>query len=565
MIRDNVFIPLLIKYNGYAIKNVPENQIVSPFKLNLESMIKTCNRETWITNQEIVETNKEFSSKKPELYCLAELVNNLEVTKYIMSNPYFYDLSQYGEIDYQYTPFLAALSIIIYYNYNYNNPLYQNIRWNLATERQQWFDFCNQYIDPDFAVKYRPSKWNPKNNSTIIDFNTIDFIVNEVFYVFDFMYRESNEQSALFILDTSSLDMFERKLGFPSLGAIAYFQLHAHRGFQMVKFNYNNATFHRNDRDDHRYSERDSNIIPLYCLWSGIFQYCTICSHAFESHFKIATQIYNINKSELAALSHPIRQALYFTELNANIVSFTSQLLILNNTGALHLGSNFTNNGILAMIAYFNKHKRNDIMQGNFFHALKLSKEDMGRYPISSYYRYFSLFKTFANEYVDIAYPRENDMYKDDDVCQWVQKVDDVIINPSGRLQETRTRRSVKTQKHKIKDIITGLYFNQIRHKMLSNTSLLYFAFIYPSITKIKDKYFIESTFLPIINAVYETSAPLISWTKNLSFLFSKKKFRNAYVKMHKGILRIEEEVLLNGTKFVGNLQPSKVAVSVSE
>ena len=264
-------------------------------------------------------------------------------------------------------------------------------------------------------------------------------------------------------------------------------------------------------------------------------------------------RVANISHTTLET-SHAIRQAVYPTELNSNNAAVQGLIALVHHNGIFATSFHFTNAGLIEMMRDFHGTHKSDLMDyvgKPLFHALRLRKHELGRYPISSYHRYHRIFKRFANDYVDEAFSTDKDV--DVPARKWA---DAVCANTSSHYKDV------------IKRIISGMYFEQVRHKMLSNDYILYFIIMYPPIVRGQEQennYYIEAETIRILDTAYQTDTVAVSFTKNLSFLFTESRLRNVYTKMHQDVQRIERGTT-RGTpsKLVWNLLPSRVSVSTS-
>ena len=455
---------------------------------------------------------------------------------------------------YENIPILETLSIYLnMYLDNAFDPIYDSIRWDLYREKNAYLAFVKNKLKIDID-KYRPS--NMSSRAQTMSFEFIDFIVNETFYVFDFMTRKSASLSKYFVLDlTSILQDVEIKPGFMPLQTLSYFTLHETNGFQLYKFVYQNNTYYRDNTKNKK--PNNEKFIALYTLYASISQVVTITNHALNDHFNISSRLSNIN--DLCLSKHnPIRTLLYPFEMNANNIASAAMLTLFVNNGVVNRTFNFTNQGIVQLMNnYYSKYHSEFLNSTSkpLFCKLYLTENELHMYPISTYHRYYKdIFKPFVEEYVDCIYPRkEESIDNDEETKLWVDTITNGYISDDfGGYIDT------------IKAIIGGWYFALLSHRMLSNDNILYCVFMFPNIVSDGDSYSIFSKFSQMLITVYQTNDIFVPITKNMEFMFEgeDKKLRLIYRKMYKRIMKFERE--FGDQQYVLQLRPSLVSSSIS-
>ena len=254
-------------------------------------------------------------------------------------------------------------------------------------------------------------------------------------------------------------------------------------------------------------------------------------------------------------MNHPIRRAVVCTEVNSNNVTVFAILAFTLFNGTFENSSHFTDSGLTFMIRDYYEEYKDDYLNYcdpkiPLFHRLHLSEDEYSLYPISTYHRYHSIFKTFANDYVDNIFPENTKI--DAQSKLWMEQI----------LGSDKRKTSTLQMKNRIKSVIGAIYFEQIRHKMLSNNNIFYVVVNYPLIIQEKDnQYSIIGLYLLILSIVYVTNVQLVTFTKNLQFLFDSKR---AYLKMHRSLKSLENDFDRKDSHFIPLLRPSTVSVSTS-
>jgi len=295
------------------------------------------------------------------------------------------------------------------------------------------------------------------------------------------------------------------------------------------------------------YINDNQNFIPLYAFYCGLITYISICYHLYQTHFLISCNITNINRNHLND-DHPIRKILYPIEFNT-IGAMKNGLLslIINNSNSLFYNIfNFTDKGIMDLLidfnGYYNYDHFNDITD-RFMEKLDLKDEQLNYIPFKTYNKWYTIIQKFSNDFVD-ELERQNKL---SELLKWSN-----LIYPNNDLSLNK----------KIKMIITCLYFTQIRHKMMSNDGISYYAVKYLRTLKYKQNnyYFTLDNQTNSLVSLLGTKLELPNMLINLSFLINDNdELKKIYNQFYNDIQYLENNFDDNDIPLI---KPSLVGIS---
>lgn len=435
---------------------------------------------------------------------------------------------------------IADLSFIIFnsYRYFFNKSLIflnLNKKWscNIAPEKAGEINDQDRQNYINYLIKDIDKPQNYPDN--LITFKGIDWFVNYGLYCFDLIERECE----YFIIDTTFMNNFEMKEDCDNIGCKAYFNLTTD-GFELIKIQYNCKIYNRSDTSD-------NNIYTaLYALYASIITYVTIGSHFTQSHYLISTRITQLNR-RLLDENHPIRKILLPTEFNTLQVMKNALLSLItdDSNSNLYYMFNFTDNGIKEIIKdYINKYKYDSInyVGDNFMSKLKLTDKELTYKPINSYYKWYNIIKTFSYDFTNNLSETEINQLND-----WI-----IAVYPDSKLEK----------KIIIQRIIGGMYYEQIKHKMMSNPSLLYYVPKHIPILQ-KDKnnkyyYTLLNQYISI-STLNATQLTLPEITMDLSFLIDNDKLKKIYKKFYDDINTLDLSWLCEDIQLI---KPDDIDIS---
>ena len=537
----------------------------SPIHAQIQIMRRTSNSDVFVENLNIIE-NLHNSQTVFEDYLLQTIVRSssmfyLNQLKIQDLDPHIFPNFKHSCLKdtlFAFLPitFLGTIENVI------EDP-FPFIKWNIRTQKNEYLEFIttNMYNFETFKPKKYPVSLH---DTSLINYTMIDYLVNDAYYIFDFMTRKKSEKKfSFFILDTLLLNKYERKPNFPPLGCKAFFVLRK-TGFFLKQFIYQNKIYRRN-------AFCREHEIPLYILLKGILQYGFVCSHALQSHFMISGKITNLDHIHFPIIDqdqdgargkkiHPIRQLFLPFEINTNQGTIEG-FMALGNNNLVKISTNFTDKGIVDMLGEYYINYKHEFM--NFVSATKplfpklhLTDDELECHPIRTYHTYHKIFKNFANVYVEQLYDHDRDI--EPNVVEWME----AIYHDPNRIRENKKKEVLKT-------IIASAFFEQVRHTMLSNYSFLYLLVQYPNLYLSGDDYFVDNSYVMSILFGFVTVTELVPMTKNLSFLIEDRKLRNIYQEsLHEKIMQFENEFRRcisnqpNRRRLIDVLKPSSVSTS---
>lgn len=249
----------------------------------------------------------------------------------------------------------------------------------------------------------------------------------------------------------------------------------------------------------------------IRAFFTSIITYVTICQHATMVHFHISAYIAQYN-TECLDIKHPIRLLLLPTEFGTLNVIASSAPSLLNRNGCFNYMFSYTFDGLKHMVYDFRKTiKINNILVGDNVDNLKLSKNERKVTQFREISIWHKYFQTFAKDMVDILYPTDNDIRKDTQILNYLNKCNKHFNTPINR--------------QGLMKIINIAYENQIRHNLQSNDTFSYtIAKIVPFIRKNNNTHLSNYSLVSSFRCTLTSKVTSLEWllmTTNISSIIS--------------------------------------------
>jgi hypothetical protein len=201
------------------------------------------------------------------------------------------------------------------------------------------------------------------------------------------------------------------------------------------------------------------NKVAYRAFYIGVLNWITVTVHAYNVHTRISVGMTRANR-EFLSLDHTLRLVLMPNELQTLLIVAKASRALTAPNGILDVINCFTRDGTKAFINDFNRRVHTPDIMPAFI--LNKSSEVPTIKALSDWH---TLIHEFATDIVSIMWSSDNDI--DADTVNWY----------SACQQYMNGDTNVAATKERVAEMITAIYFNEIRHKLLSNMYITWFGY----------------------------------------------------------------------------------------